>query len=235
MQKKMSIIKRIKKKIKHELSSDEYISSLKKKGTLVGKGTIVTEPSTVRIDSGFPYCVEIGSYVTITSHVLILAHDYSYSVLNNVYNVMPQNSYNTIIGNNVFLGQRSIILPGTQIGNNVIVGAGAVVHGIIPDNTVWAGNPAKQICTLEEFKIKREKRYEEGAVILANSIIQKMHRKPSYEEMRMYIGLFCPRTEEYKHYFEALPTDLPNAKENVWKYPQKYDDLDDFLIKNKLL
>lgn len=47
---------------------------------------------------------------------------------------------------------------GTQLGNNVIVGAGSVVHGKFPDNVVIAGNPAKIICTLEEHYNNRKKR-----------------------------------------------------------------------------
>lgn len=51
----------------------------------------------------------------------------------------------------------SIILCGTQIGNNVIIGANSVVSGEYPDDCVIAGNPAKIICTLDEFR-KREKK-----------------------------------------------------------------------------
>ena len=49
------------------------------------------------------------------------------------------------IGNNVFIGARSIILKGVNIGKNSIVGAGSVVTKNIPDNEIWAGNPAKFI------------------------------------------------------------------------------------------
>ena len=49
----------------------------------------------------------------------------------------------THIGNQCFIGMNSIILPGVKIGNNVIVGAGAVVTKDIPSNTIVAGNPAK--------------------------------------------------------------------------------------------
>lgn len=231
----MNLIK-IKKKLRGgNLTSDEYIEILRKRGTIVGEGTWFPEPQSVRIDSGYPYCVEIGAYVTITSHVLILAHDYSYSVLNQVYNIMPQNSYKTVIGNNVFIGQRSIILPGAEIGNNVIIGAGAVVHGRIPDNTVWAGNPAKQICTLEEYKEKRVAKYEEGAIVLARQIIKNTGKKPTYKDMRMYIGLFAPRTPKYRHYFDELPSSFPNVPDHVWEVKQKYENLDDFLYKNNLI
>lgn len=50
-----------------------------------------------------------------------------------------------IIGDNCFIGMNSIILKGTKLGNNVIVGAGSVVHGTFPDNCIIAGNPARII------------------------------------------------------------------------------------------
>lgn len=52
------------------------------------------------------------------------------------------------IGDNCFIGMNSIILKGTTIGNNVVVGAGSVVHGTFPDNCIIAGNPAKIIRSL---------------------------------------------------------------------------------------
>ncbi len=108
------ISRKIKKVMKRgKVSSEDYADLLRSRGALVGKGTFFTEPSSIRVDSGYPYCVEIGDYVTVTSNVVILAHDYSYSVLSNVYGIMPQNSYKTTIGNNVFIGKRAIILPGS--------------------------------------------------------------------------------------------------------------------------
>ena len=50
-----------------------------------------------------------------------------------------------VIGDNCFIGMNSIILKGTTIGNNVVVGAGSVVHGTFPDNCIIAGNPARII------------------------------------------------------------------------------------------
>lgn len=48
-----------------------------------------------------------------------------------------------VIGDGCFIGANSIILKGTTLGNNVVVGAGSVVHGKFPDNVIIAGNPAK--------------------------------------------------------------------------------------------
>ncbi len=50
-----------------------------------------------------------------------------------------------VIGDNCFIGMNSIILKGTTLGSNVVVGAGSVVHGVFPDNCIIAGNPAKII------------------------------------------------------------------------------------------
>lgn len=57
------------------------------------------------------------------------------------------------IGDYVFIGTRAIILKGTKIGKNSIVGAGSVVSGVIPDNEIWAGNPAKLIRKLSPDEI----------------------------------------------------------------------------------
>lgn len=58
------------------------------------------------------------------------------------------------IGNNVFIGADSIVLCNTRIGDYVIVGAGSVVTNDLPSNGVYAGNPAKYICSFEEYKNK---------------------------------------------------------------------------------
>jgi len=55
------------------------------------------------------------------------------------------------IGNNCFIGTRSVILPGVRIGDNCVVGAGSVVTRPVADNTVVAGAPARAICTYDEY------------------------------------------------------------------------------------
>ena len=76
-------------------------------------------------------------------------------------------SKSVFIGDRVWLGQDSIILKGTKIGSGSIVGAKSVVSGkTIPSNTVWGGNPAKQIkkdvfftkTSVNGFKAKKTKK-----------------------------------------------------------------------------
>ena len=54
------------------------------------------------------------------------------------------------IGNDVWIGGNCVILPGINIGNNVIIAAGSVVTKDIPDNTLVAGIPAKKLRELEK-------------------------------------------------------------------------------------
>ena len=65
------------------------------------------------------------------------------------------------IGNDVFIGASSIVLPNVKIGNKVIVGAGSVVTKNIPDNCVVVGNPARVIGTYDDYVEKVKKQFGE--------------------------------------------------------------------------
>lgn len=108
-------------------------------------------------DSLYPWLISVGNNVTITPNVKILAHDASPSAVG-AHNYAKVGRVD--IGNNVFIGYGTIILCNTKIGNNVVIGAGSVVNRNIPDNSVYAGNPAKLVCTYEEFVIKQKKELE---------------------------------------------------------------------------
>ena len=55
-----------------------------------------------------------------------------------------------LIEDNAFIGARAIILKGVNIGQNAIIGAGAVVHSDVEENSVYSGNPAKFIKKLDQ-------------------------------------------------------------------------------------
>ncbi len=98
------------------------------------------------IDTLNPQFVEIGNNFTSAPGSLIIAHDASTFLFCRKYRIEK-----VIIGDNVFLGANSVVMPGVKIGNNVIIGAGAVVTKNVPSNSVYVGNPAKYICTVEEY------------------------------------------------------------------------------------
>lgn len=98
-----------------------------------------------------PYLISLGNNVTITRGVSFVNHDGGAALFRDEYPGL--NVYGKIeIGNNVFIGINSIILPNVKIGNNVVIGAGSIVNKDIPDNVVVAGIPAKIIKTIEEYK-----------------------------------------------------------------------------------
>lgn len=119
--------------------------------------------TSVNFDSYAYNRIHIGSNVFLTHDVILLVHDQSLvTAWNSANAIKDKGSFYGVrdihIGNNVFVGMRSIILPGTTIGDNVIIGAGSIVHGNIPSGTVWAGNPAKKIETIDEYREKLEAR-----------------------------------------------------------------------------
>lgn len=103
----------------------------------------------------------------------------------------------THIGDNCFVGMDSVILMGTYIGNNTIIGAGSVVRGKIPDNSVIAGNPARVICSLEEHYKKRKYKSREEAILCAQEFYKKKGRVPKPYELGGFKFLFCPRNKYY--------------------------------------
>lgn len=102
--------------------------------------------------------ITIGQKTIISSNVKFLVHDYSIGSAMRALNCndvkdgkLPHFIKEIKVGNNSFIGTRAILLPGTEVGDNCIIGAGAVVKGIIPNNSIVAGNPGKIIQTTDEF------------------------------------------------------------------------------------
>lgn len=63
------------------------------------------------------------------------------------------------IGNYVYIGTNALIMPGVTIGDNSLIGAGSVVTKSVPPRMVVAGNPAKVICTIDEY-YERNKQFD---------------------------------------------------------------------------
>jgi acetyltransferase-like isoleucine patch superfamily enzyme len=93
--------------------------------------------------------IEIGNNVNLGGNVVIYDTDFhSLDPIKRKLRELDISDTKTSpvkIGNSVFIGAHSTILKGVEIGNNSIIGAGSVVTKKVPENEVWAGNPAKFI------------------------------------------------------------------------------------------
>lgn len=136
-------------RLRSEVSTEDLI----KLGLTVGKNFNRQEKTL--IDQSHCWLINIGNDVTIAPRVHILAHDAS---------TKSALGYTRIglvdIGNNVFIGASTTVLPGVRIGDNVVIGAGSVVSKDIPANSVAAGNPAKVICSYDDFIARKRQELE---------------------------------------------------------------------------
>lgn len=97
----------------------------------------------------------VAGKVTIGNNVLIAPDLIIYTVNHNFRDadrtIISQGSsaeQEVVIGNDVWIGRRVIILPGVHIGDGAVIGAGAVVAKDVPPHTIAVGNPI-------QFKGKR--------------------------------------------------------------------------------
>lgn len=104
---------------------------------------------------GEPYLITIGDHVRITQGVKFITHDGGVWVLRKITGLSDIDVFGPIkIGNNVHIGWNAIIMPNVTIGDNCIIGAGAIVTKSIPSNSVAVGVPAKVIESIDEYKFK---------------------------------------------------------------------------------
>lgn len=128
--------------------SEQKIIYLRKQGVKIGERCFIQSINV----SNEHFLVEIGNHVAIAMGVRFITHDGSASWL--FREELDAGIFGRItIGNDVFIGMSSILLPNTTIGNNCIVGAGSVVRGKFPDNSVIMGNPAKVVLKMSAQKM----------------------------------------------------------------------------------
>lgn len=127
-------------RIRGEISTERLIEL----GLVVGENFNREEQCI--IDQSHCWLIKIGNNVTLAPRVHILAHDASMHHEIGYTKIAPVH-----IGNNVFVGAGTIILPGVTIGDNVVIGAGSVVVTDIESNSVAVGQPAKKIKTYKEY------------------------------------------------------------------------------------
>lgn len=177
----MNWIKELVYRMRGEYTTEKLINMGMKVGKNFGRlNGVILDPSHC-------WLIEIGDNVTLAPRVHILCHDAStkqflgYTKIGEVK-----------IGNNVFIGAESVVLPNTNIGNNVIIGANSTVTKDIPSGVVAAGNPAKIICSLEEYLEKHRKGMEKfpvyGEEYTLRGDVDKKKKNQMIEELENQIG-----------------------------------------------
>lgn len=147
----MNFIKEFLYRLRGEYTTEKLVSM----GMVVGSH--FKRLNGVILDPSHCWLIEMGNHVTLAPRVHILCHDAStkdflgYTKIGRV-----------TIGNNVFIGAESVVLPGVTIGSNVIIGANSTVTHDIPPNSVAVGSPARIICTLDDY-LNKEKILMEAA------------------------------------------------------------------------
>lgn len=102
-----------------------------------------------------PYLITLGDRVRLSSDVSFVTHDggtWAFRREKGYENVVRYGKI--VVGDDTFIGMRSIIMPGVTIGKNCVIGAGSIVTKDVPDRTVVAGIPAKIICSTDEYAKK---------------------------------------------------------------------------------
>lgn len=133
----------------HQLIQNTYLKICIYKGLKVGKGVIFVE---VPEFGSEPFLIEIGDRSKITAGCTFINHDGAMYVIRNMEKYKDARNFGRIkIGENCFVGNNCTFLPGAKMGDNCILGAGSVLNSTMPNNSVYAGTPAKFICTIEEY------------------------------------------------------------------------------------
>ena len=136
----MSLLKKLVMLLNREVPTETLI----KRGMKVGEN--FNRQQGCFLDPTHCFLITIGDDVTMSIRVTVMAHDAStkktlgYTKIGQVH-----------IGNHVFIGANTTILPGVAIGDYAVIGAGSIVTHDVPTRTVVAGVPAKEICGVDEY------------------------------------------------------------------------------------
>lgn len=144
----MSLIKKIYNRFFSKGNDyDKEIEELVSKGMTIGNNCHFYSADS--FDHIYPHLISFGNNVTVSTNVTILAHDASTNVVN-----CGTKLGRVAVGSNVFIGTGTTILCNTKIGNNVVIGAASLVNRDLPDDGVYAGVPAKRICSIQDYQTK---------------------------------------------------------------------------------
>lgn len=129
--------------------------------TCVAKGLKLGNKVILRNGINFgsePYLIEIGDYTKIGGGVTFTNHDGGTYVLKHIEKYKNARRFERVrIGKNCLIAPNSTVMLGAEIGDFCILGYGSLLTTSMPSGTVYAGVPAKFVCTIDEYGEKRIK------------------------------------------------------------------------------
>jgi maltose O-acetyltransferase len=145
------------------LRGEQDVCRLVRSGLQLGRSVFIARGC--YLDPGFAWLISIGDDTTIGPSVTILTHDAA-PKLRTGYSLIGA----VRIGDRVFIGANSTILPGVTVGDDAIVGAGSVVRRDVRPGTIVLGSPAEEVGTTDQHTRRhREEMQRRPRYAVANS------------------------------------------------------------------
>lgn len=196
----------------------------------IGEDCFFQSPKTATIDPTRPVLIDIGNHCYFLENFTLLTHDNITKVFGPIYHEFIPSSGKVKIGNNVYFARNCTVLKGVTIGDNTIVGYGSVVTKSTPPNSVIAGVPAKVICSIEDYYLKRRRESLDEAFALVKEIYKKTGKRPTVQQM----------SEEFPFWMEGEQEDerlrfsvkyQTRGFNDLWKEEHKaeFDSFDQFI------
>ena len=220
--------------LRERYDSVSYSKFLRKKGVDIGENILFIKPKSINIDLTRPFMISIGCNSVIGANVTILTHDFSWGVIKNLTGEIMGNCKAVVIEECVFIGWNTMILGGVTIGHHSIIGAGSVVTKNIPANEVWAGNPARKICTIDEYYQKNKDQSLDHAYSLYECYFNRYNESPKKELFFEFFYLFekCSTDKEKNNWYRDQIYKMGSYDKTIKFYQDKeprFKSFEDFL------
>ncbi|MEC5157616.1 acyltransferase [Chryseobacterium sp. MP_3.2] len=159
-----------------------YLQICLAKGLKVGKNVRFVEVPQFGTE---PFLIEIGDESTFSNNVRFVNHDGGQNALHFMEKYKDVRTFGRIkIGKQCFIGADCTIMPGVEMQDNCVLGAGSILTTSMKKGSVYAGIPAKFICTIEDY----------GDKLLANNLLYPRELEKDRPKLEAYIKNNLPQT-----------------------------------------
>ena len=168
-------LRRVRHRAINRVRGNPSIERLVAEGLRLGEKPHIATP--IYVDGLHPWLITIGDYVTLGPYVAIITHDASLQGHTGLTRLGRVD-----IADRVYVGVGAILLPGTVIGEDSVIGAGAVVHGEVPPGSLVLGNPGKasplkQVAAWHRASAARAPNWPEEGSSLETGITEERKRE----------------------------------------------------------